>query len=72
MQSSQVVISTLMKVMRFKNLTVFLLLEVKLNEKDQLLMSFESYTICEQNKNYTTEITFVCTKNVSLKNTLVA
>lgn len=29
-------------------------------------MALEGNTICEKNKKYTTNITFVCSKNVSL------
>lgn len=46
---------------------IFFSLEVKLDVKDQLILSLEGNTICEKNQKYSTDLTFVCNKNVSYK-----
>jgi len=45
----------------------FFFLEVKLDVKGQLILSLEGNTICEKNQKYSTDLTFVCNKNVSFK-----
>ncbi|XP_050535949.1 cation-independent mannose-6-phosphate receptor isoform X3 [Daktulosphaira vitifoliae] len=37
--------------------------DVKLNSKNQLFMSLESYKNCADNQKFTTEVTFICDKN---------
>ncbi|XP_060841059.1 cation-independent mannose-6-phosphate receptor [Rhopalosiphum padi] len=38
--------------------------EAKLDFKDQLILSLEGNTICEKNQKYSTDLTFVCNKNM--------
>ncbi|KAF0758761.1 cation-independent mannose-6-phosphate receptor [Aphis craccivora] len=46
----------------------FFFLEVKLDVKGQLILSLEGNTICEKNQKYSTDLTFVCNKNMIGKN----
>ncbi|XP_025206725.1 cation-independent mannose-6-phosphate receptor isoform X2 [Melanaphis sacchari] len=38
--------------------------EVKLDVKNQLILSLEGSTICEKNQKYSTDLTFICNKNM--------
>lgn len=40
---------------------------MKLDLENRLFISLEGNTICGKSKNYTTDITFVCNRNVSFK-----
>lgn len=42
-----------------------MLLEIKLNEENQLVMILEGNTFCEKNKKHQTDLTFICSKSVS-------
>ncbi|XP_060881160.1 cation-independent mannose-6-phosphate receptor isoform X2 [Metopolophium dirhodum] len=39
--------------------------EVKLDVKDQLVLSLEGNTICEKNQKYSTDLTFTCNKHMN-------
>jgi len=45
----------------------FLFSDVKLDVKDQLVLSLEGNTICEKNLKYSTDLTFTCNKHVSFR-----
>jgi len=48
-------------------INIFLLLELKLDIKDQLIMSLEGNTICKTDQKYTADIIFICDETVSIK-----
>ncbi|XP_015379839.1 PREDICTED: uncharacterized protein LOC107173716 [Diuraphis noxia] len=41
--------------------------EVKLNTKNQLVLALEGNTVCEKNQKYSTDLTFICNKNIKFE-----